>query len=46
VLRARYGLDGPEQTLRDVGSHLGLSGERVRQIEQRAFGKLESAVRP
>jgi RNA polymerase sigma factor (sigma-70 family) len=43
VLRARYGLDGPEQTLRDIGGLLGLSGERVRQIERRALGKLASA---
>jgi RNA polymerase sigma factor (sigma-70 family) len=40
VLRARYGLDGEEQSLRQVGERLGLSGERVRQIEQRALAKL------
>jgi RNA polymerase sigma factor (sigma-70 family) len=44
VLRSRYGLDGPEETLRDVGDRLGLSGERVRQIENRALGKLSSAM--
>jgi RNA polymerase sigma factor (sigma-70 family) len=35
ILRARYGLDGPQQSLRDIGERFGLSGERVRQIEQR-----------
>ena len=44
ILRSRYGLDGPEQSLRDLGDRLGLSGERVRQIEQRALGKLRSAA--
>lgn len=44
VLRARYGLDGEEQTLREVGERMGLSGERVRQIERRALGKLAARM--
>jgi DNA-directed RNA polymerase sigma subunit (sigma70/sigma32) len=45
ILRARYGLDGPEQSLRQIGEQIGLSGERVRQIEERALGKLRAAAR-
>src|SRR5579872_3975520 len=46
ILRARYGLDGPEKSLRDLGEEIGLSAERVRQIERRALGKLRAAVDP
>jgi RNA polymerase primary sigma factor len=44
ILAARFGLDGPEQTLRQVGGRLHLSAERVRQIEKRALGKLREAA--
>jgi len=41
VLVLRYGLDSqPPRTLSDVGTRLGITRERVRQIETRALGKL------
>ena len=45
VLEARFGLDGgDEATLGDVGARLGLSAERVRQLERRALAKLAAAA--
>jgi RNA polymerase sigma factor (sigma-70 family) len=44
ILRARYGLGRPPETLREVAGRLGLSAERVRQIEQEALGKVRDAV--
>jgi RNA polymerase primary sigma factor len=45
VLVARYGLAGEVQSLRDIGERLGVSAERVRQLERRALGKLEAGTR-
>ena len=45
VLASRYGLDGEERSLRELAGELGLSAERVRQIEQRALDKLAAAAR-
>jgi RNA polymerase primary sigma factor len=44
VLRARYGLNGHIVTLRDLGARLGITAERVRQIENRALAKLRDAA--
>jgi RNA polymerase primary sigma factor len=47
ILRARFGLDGRRQTLREVAGSLDLSAERVRQIEERALERLrDSAMLP
>jgi RNA polymerase sigma factor (sigma-70 family) len=44
ILRARFGLDGDEQTLRELAGTMGVSAERVRQIEERALDKLRDVV--
>jgi RNA polymerase primary sigma factor len=41
IVRLRYGLDSHEpQSLQEIGDILGISRERVRQLEKQAFAKL------
>jgi RNA polymerase primary sigma factor len=45
VLALRFGLDGqPPQTLEEVGAGLGITRERVRQLESRALRELRTAA--
>jgi RNA polymerase primary sigma factor len=45
ILRLRYGLDGDEPlTLKEIGQKIGLTRERVRQLEHQALRKLRGAL--
>ena len=45
VLRSRFGLNGErQQTLEEIGQHLGITRERARQIEQVALRKLRKMM--
>jgi RNA polymerase sigma factor (sigma-70 family) len=44
VICRRFGIGQPEETLREVAPRLGVSAERVRQIEQESLAKLNTLV--
>jgi RNA polymerase sigma factor (sigma-70 family) len=44
IVRSRFGLDGSERTLRELGARFELSAERVRQIEGIALDTLREAI--
>ena len=41
IIRMRFGFNGETKTLEDIGKEIGLSRERVRQIEKRAKARLK-----
>jgi RNA polymerase sigma factor (sigma-70 family) len=43
IIAERFGLDGPTRTLREIAGVIGVSAERVRQIEHVALEKLRAA---
>jgi RNA polymerase sigma factor (sigma-70 family) len=44
ILRARFGLGREEESRREIAEQQGVSAERVRQIEERALGKLAASA--
>jgi RNA polymerase primary sigma factor len=45
ILRQRYGLDGaPHRTLEEIASQLGITRERIRQLQNSALGKLRALL--
>jgi RNA polymerase primary sigma factor len=45
VIRQRYGLDDEEKTLEAIGQQLGLTRERIRQIQDKAIRRLKHPLR-
>ena len=43
IISQRFGLDGGPKTLQEVGNELGVSRERIRQLENSALSKLRRA---
>jgi RNA polymerase sigma factor (sigma-70 family) len=44
ILELRFGFDGEAQALEAIGKQLGISRERIRQLEREALAKLEAEL--
>ena len=44
ILELRFGLDGDPQSLEAIGAELGLTRERIRQLERQALARLSSTL--
>jgi len=44
VIESHYGLNGPPETLQEIGDRFGCSRERIRQIETAAFERLRGEL--
>lgn len=44
IVNARFGFGRPQERLAEIGDRLGISAERVRQLEERALAKLRHAA--
>lgn len=45
IIRYFYGINAAEMTLEEIGSHMGLTRERVRQIREKAIRRLRHSSR-
>jgi RNA polymerase primary sigma factor len=44
IIKMRFGIECEEKTLEEIGQYLGVTRERVRQIERRAIEKLKKLI--
>jgi RNA polymerase primary sigma factor len=45
IIRMRFGFDGDPMTLEEIGRKIGLSRERIRQIEKKVFRRFRARAK-
>jgi RNA polymerase primary sigma factor len=41
IVKRRFGFDGPDETLQEIGDRYEVTRERIRQVEAKTLDKLE-----